>query len=662
MSVNAGNQKNRSNTTPVLLICGILTMMAITPLLSGVNADSGSPDWQVGDSWALGYEEDLDFNFDYEELLKSIAGDELDMEESELEDLTVTSDGIAGMYIISEVMETSPQYKIKTTTSFGLDWDITLKVTGQFPKTGHFEDVTEGEDGNWDVPKERRTMTLIIDCEAALLATGFEYRDTGSLAIVKQTYSMETASKATMEAKDWLQEDEGEWDYDYETDEETLETLDITYNDFSIEYSWDAEAEVKATYSPGIESLPPSDEIGDIWNLTYSVTTSGDYDGYFKVSLDGDLPDMNENDFMNYQRFDLQDPMWSSPPFVEGEIEETTETVTLRQEIVGKEYVTMADGTSTECIVYKEHDIEDDYDGGSGYDDDEDESSYDDEAASTFYFYSPEYHRIVRFQTEYLTEDEIYSEIPYSSVNMTPVAVNQAKEFNKNHANPSAVGSSENGSTNYFFILGIVIVISIVGIGANTTMKKRSQGVDTGYTGVPNGPFQAGQAMGQGYQQAPGTFQHPIQPGYAAGYQTGQGQMNQYHQQYPQLQQQYPQQQQNPQQQQYPQQQQKPQQWGHTPVQQPYQQPQSQQYQQPRSQQYQQPEVQKQSFAPQSNQGQYQQVQSAQQRSITATIQQQHMMAQPTGQSRSFCRECGNSLVYVSQYNRNFCMKCQIYR
>ncbi len=524
MSVNAGKQRNRSNITLVWVICGILSMMAMTPLLSTAKAVPENPGWEEGESWALGYEEDLSFDFDYEELLNELIDDAFEMEESELEDFTVNSEGIVGMYIISEVVETSPQYKIKTTTSFGLDWKITFEITGQFYREGHYKNVSENEEGDWDVPKERQTMTMILDCEAALLAHGFEYRDAQSLAILKQTYSMETAGKATLRSVNWISEDEGEWDYNWETGEETLETLDVQYNDISTDWSWEAEADIRADYSPGIESQPPSENIGDLWNLTYSVTTSGTYDGYVKISLDGNLPDMEMDSFLNYERFDLRDPMLNSPPFVNGDIQETTEWVTLQQEIVGKEYVTMPDGSSVECIVYKEHDREGEYDDeydNESDDDSDDDSGYGDGVPTSYYFYSPTNHRIVRFQTEYLSEDELVSNIPYSSMNLTPETVSQAQEFNKRYANPSAIGKSEDSSLNYFFISGIIIVISFVGIGAFMFTRRRSSGSETGNSDAFNQPYGTGQTMGQGHAPSPGTFQQPIQSGYQPGGQLG---------------------------------------------------------------------------------------------------------------------------------------------
>lgn len=642
MKINAELYRNQSYNRLPLIASLTLLFLVGSLVIPGVPTGSGAEEWQVGDSWAMGYQEDLNFDFDYEEFLRSIVGDEFDVEEEELEEFTVTSEGTMGTYIISEVVETSPQIKVKTTTSFGIDWKGNMKVVGDFYKAGHYEDVVEGDDGDWDIPKERKTVIFALECDFALIANGFEYRNAETLAIEKITYEMEWAGIANFKFTNMINEEEGDWDYDSENDQEIIETFDVTYHDFSYDFSSDAEATITSEYSPGIQSQPPSETIGDVWNQTYTVTTSGTYDGFLKAHVNGDVPDMDE-EIPSYGREDFDDPSFSYPPFVEGEIQETTEQVTLRHEIVGKESVTLGDGSTVECIVYKEGglvDDDDDYRGETRSDDDDDDYG-DDEEAEMFYFYSPTHQRIVKFQSEYDVDDELFSEIPYSSMSMTSVTVDTAETFNDDYANPANVGKSSEveSSQNLYLYSGAAFAIILIGIGAFVMVRKRSS-EDSGSMDAFN---QSAQPMGdQGYPPSPGAFQQPLNSAYNApqtGYQTGTQSTqcptcNGAAAYYPNYNQYYcatcqravP-----------------------APVQQTMAPSMNQGY--GAVNQWQTPQIQgvQQQYPQQQPQVPYQQ-------------QQQPAATAAQMQAKQFCNQCGGHILFSPQYNRNYCANCQTFR
>jgi len=500
MNVNArGTGIAMLQSIPAIMLCSLLIFMLL-PTAAGADPSEESTIWQEGDSWAIGFEEELDQDFNYQEFVTEILGDELDMEDSEFEDINIELTGIIGAYLISEVEETSPQYKIRSTASFGLHGSFVMTATGDFYEKGYHSDVTENEDGDWDIPKETRTVRTKVDFDIAVIAKGYEYRDVETLGITKQTYSIETAGKVALDGDGMPYEDEGYEDYDYDTGKSTWDYVEISYQDFSMKYSWDANVNLNNVYMPALESEPLSTHIGDEWNITYTVTTSGSYDGYVRASMDGDYPGYIEGSTTGSTRIDLTDPMMSEPPFVEGEIQTFTEEVTLHQKVIDKEFVILADGSSVECLVINQGEVYDEY--------------YYDEISRGEYYYSTDHHRIVQISAEDI-EDELDMELPFGNLALTPKSVSQAQEFNEKHADPSKIDGG-NTALNVALIGGVIIIVTIIAMGIFGYLNKAS-GVDGHGKGrrskspvprkpsglIQQSPYQSGQANNGPMNQMP---------------------------------------------------------------------------------------------------------------------------------------------------------------
>ncbi|MCK4613659.1 MAG: hypothetical protein KAU14_02555, partial [Thermoplasmata archaeon] len=470
-----------------VVMLGMLMIGALLPFYQvGSASPSGPASWKSGDKWCMGYQEELSMSFNYQEFLSKFFENETDLGDSEIEELDIELDGIVGAYLISEVLETSPQYKIKNTASFGLHGSFHMTITGNLYKEGHYTDVEGDMDENWDIPKERKTMELSIGVEIAVLAKGYEYRDVDTLAITRQTFSLETAGKITMETKDFIDEEEGDMDYDWENDKIYLDTLDISYGSVTLKYTWDAHADINILYSPGLNSVPPSENIGDVWNLSYTTTISGNYGGKIKASIDGDMP--GEGEVSMSEKMDLTSSELNSPPFENGVIHEETEEVELQCEIVDREMVTMPDGSTVDCLVITQRDPDEYYD--------------EDEEAAAYRYYSPTHHRTVMMKTADLSE--LDEDMPMSTYALSPQTVETAQTFNKKYADPSKVREGEgDDSVSMLLVGGILAIVSLAGI-AFFLHHRRGAVEEDSWEDAAQGPYAGG---GFAYaRDTPGTF------------------------------------------------------------------------------------------------------------------------------------------------------------
>lgn len=383
--------KNR-NAYRTLLATVLVALMlgSFLPLFPGASAQQEEPEeWEVGDSWSMGFEEELSLDFDYEGLLEELMDEELDLEGSEIEDMELKIDGLIGAYYITEVVEVSPQYKLKVTASFGLHGSVKLESSALMYEPGHHSDVSEADDGSWLLPKETRHPGLSADFEIAFLAEGYEYREAQTMAITRQSFSVESAGNVKLLAED-LQDVQVEQDW-----EDDSYLVSVYYNELEIKVDWDAYAQLSVDYSPYLESRPRGEDIGDIWELSYSSATSGSYGGTLKLSLEGDIPDDDQGHQSISETFDLSSELFDSAPFVGGVIQRDQQEMEVEQEIVGREMVVMPDGSAANCYVIVQRET-----------DDNPEDEYEGEDLG-YYYYSPSHQRTVLMKGADLPQPEL---------------------------------------------------------------------------------------------------------------------------------------------------------------------------------------------------------------------------------------------------------------
>lgn len=449
----------------VVLAC-VLISLSILSIGAKSETECEKPNWNKGDKWSMGIE--IDLGKKYKELMNELPIEELKEEEG-IEDFNGNFEGNFGIYQSVEVVETSPAYKLEFTRGIGLNVAGSFEVTAMMPKEGIYYDVEETDEG-WDVPQQEIKILMDMEFVLAVRITGFEYYTT-DFALEKMEIKEELAFNLKFNSKNCPYIDEGEYHYDWENDREYLESLEVKYNDFNLKVGGKISANINSVYSPPLDIFQFPIEVGEVWNSSSNITTSGNYDGTIYYDISGEYQrELEENLSLIPSPIDLSTWEYSHPPFVNGKIEEKTEEIDVSFECTGKKSINLDDGSSTECFLIQPRENED-------YNDewkrDCDDLEDDEQETELTLYFSKDLGYFVQADF-YVTGDE---EIPEQTFSAKAVSDSSAQKFFENKANPNKVDTSiESDSSGFKTVyFGIIAIPIVIVIGTALLLKRRNK-------------------------------------------------------------------------------------------------------------------------------------------------------------------------------------------
>ncbi|MFO7791506.1 MAG: hypothetical protein R6W73_00805 [Candidatus Saliniplasma sp.] len=429
------------------IIAGIILIVLFGALLVPMNAQAQAevPEWEEGDSWAMGYEMDIEEFFapgldDIKDEMETDIG-----QQEEFEDFDFEFYGSAESYTYLEVIEeTDEQYilEIQSQTEFNVGGNFEL--TGQLPKEGE-----SAED--YDPETEERTISGNGDLEFVQTMSGEATFEKSDLALESLEIDIEISIDGTVVLNDVPDmeaiEEEGIFEYtDYDG------SVDLSFQ-LSMDY----------TFDPALDLFDFPIEEGS-WEVSSEMTVSGTYEGMFDVN---GLPDFMEEQIetelgtelpMIFEDHELEE----SEEIGDGVIEETSEEITIPMKCTGTDEVVLYDGETTEVYLL-EFDIPDP----------EDPYTTEQETPGFVMKYSPEHGNIVSAQgsfvdspmTEYMTEDTMEMEL-----------VDRSTAAN----NIDAVeGDGEDDGSIPFISANMILIAVIAAVMISTVLKKNKKDNNT---------------------------------------------------------------------------------------------------------------------------------------------------------------------------------------
>ena len=273
----------------------VLTGFALPALFAAPEGAGERVEWQKGEKWAFGAEEDFTYVFD--EIFNELKS-EIDEEAGGFVEYSYENEGVVGFYYQSEVVDDANDlYKVTSTAAFyfhvffGMNLDI-----ARVPVEGNHTNVTEGEDANGHPTWEGvTTIPMNIKAEAGLdvvaKVTQSNYFTQDGLNLQKMEISFEVGTEYIVQGKNIPEIHYSEEStYDWETDEETYEWMDVTYHDIGWEGRVSADVNFDIGFSPAVNLFDLPIEEGEIWNGTTDITISGDIGGVIDLKKPSGVP------------------------------------------------------------------------------------------------------------------------------------------------------------------------------------------------------------------------------------------------------------------------------------------------------------------------------------------------------------------------------------
>lgn len=470
----------------------ILLFSGIT-IVNGETEVCEKPVWNQGDKWSMGFEKDL--SEEYDEIMNEVPENEF-KDEFDINDFNFDFDGNFGIYQTVEVVETSPSNKLEFSRGIALfekgSFDITMKML----KEGIYHDVEEHDEKEWDVPEEIITMSMDVEFDIAVKITGFEYYSQ-DFALERIEMKQDLAAYFKINGKNLPYIDEGNERYDQEKHNWVLDTLEVKYNDFELQFGGNLETNINIIFSPALDIFQFPIEVGEVWNASSIATTTGTYDGEIYYDINGEYPkEIDQNLSLFPSPIDLTGFQFNYPPFVIGKIQETKEEIEVSFECTGKRNLMLPDSSLTECYIIQSRENEDYY-GWRG--DDEPEAKmeeYEKEGPKVNLYFSKDEGYFV--QAENIIPG--MEKIPVMTYTAKTVSDSEAQDFFENKANPNKIDTSikeDDSSFNTIYLGIITIPLIVIVIGTAVYLNKRKN--------IP-------QQMQQGYGQFPQQTMYPQQP------------------------------------------------------------------------------------------------------------------------------------------------------
>jgi len=416
----------------------ILSCTFFIPL--SVEAEDHTPGWQEGDSWAMGYEQDIE-----EGLMPGF-----DLVEDEIEELLSQGGDVQGIHFdfdgsfssyqyIEVVEEEDEHYIVEIHSQTELSMEGEFEITGHFPENG----------------------TSIIDFDPNIeekTISGEGSFDFNLISIVEVEYT-----KPDLEISDIVMDlelsIEGNLDLENFPDIEMLKNeWVIEYTDYEIGLSISFDLFSEVSFDEPIDVFQFPIEQDTSWDVSSVMTVNGSYEAVFDIS---GLPEDILLEFIT--EFDLEIPWvcedieFDDKDWIEnGEIEIIDEPIEIHISCIGKESIGLNDEETTEVYILTLNIPDEAFQ----------EDEYDIDEMGYMIKYSPEEGNIIATEIS-IIGTSLNDYIGEESIEMEPVEINRARR-----QIDSLEEDVEDDSVPYISIPMVLISVLGATVIANIILKK----------------------------------------------------------------------------------------------------------------------------------------------------------------------------------------------
>lgn len=271
----------------------LLALMLGLSLLLPFTAINGASQWNVGDSWAVGTEEDFTELFDAatEELRQ-----EIETNLSGFVDYNYNNEGALGVYYLTEVVDDSNDlYKVASEMGFYIHtFTENTFVVDAVPAAGNHTDVTEKEDAkgqpSWSGVSTQAKTIIVKAGVDFVISVAFENSYTQTELDLKRTsITLSAAASYQFSALNLPEIQYG--DITSETqDSETYEWMSVEYHTGGWNGEVSASLNLDLEFEPALNIFDLPIEEGEIWGGETNVTMSGDLGGVMDLEKPKGLP------------------------------------------------------------------------------------------------------------------------------------------------------------------------------------------------------------------------------------------------------------------------------------------------------------------------------------------------------------------------------------
>lgn len=259
---------------PISILIVIACVLSIT-VPSVVSAQAEAPEWKEEDKWAMGS------NFD---LVPNLQETQSDIEEF-LENINVTLTrfdlkGSGASWVLWEVTDvTNTDYEITMRAGVKIATELHITVEGEMPSPGTYN---VGNPLIWimsgmpDVPKQQKEISIDLDEDFAIFASGRLILEKETLAVKSIDWQMKSSSIIDFEAKNIPSLDiQGN-------------SITITYTNYDISIRFDLNLNLNIAFDPYLDIYQFPFDVGDSWLVDSNATVSGTIGGFLDIK---GLPD-----------------------------------------------------------------------------------------------------------------------------------------------------------------------------------------------------------------------------------------------------------------------------------------------------------------------------------------------------------------------------------
>ncbi len=343
----------------VVLVSLLITSLLVPAPTTAEEEGAQKPEWEEGDAWAMGFEEDIEDLFAPGLDMIDDVFDEIDQEigdEEEIKDVDYNIDGEIAYYQIYEVTEVDDDgYTLELDAGGGINVEGSIDITAELPEEGEYD---QEDFENDDVPMENRTISI---------GGSFHYSQDVSLtieldedmAIKGMEMEMEKEISVTMSVENFPLPEDFLVDIWEESDLPENETIPIEYTDYEVIISTELNLDLDIDFDPALDLFQFPIKEGDEWETNESeISITGTYEGEIDIEglpeeMQDDLEEELEHEFpIILEDLDTDD----MPGFDEGEIElppegEDGEIPPIPLQCTGTDEVVLHDGSTTDVYV-----------------------------------------------------------------------------------------------------------------------------------------------------------------------------------------------------------------------------------------------------------------------------------------------------------------------
>ncbi len=310
-----------------IIVMGVaLMMLSLMPIYAMGSESAELPQWNVGEKWAIGYEDSMKMGDDQ---LENVS--EIFEQAYNVTDLSLSGESYAGTWMAFEVVgDEGSMYTLHYRSALKVDVKMHASFTASMPVAG-----TYNYDSLQDAQKESRQMSTDLSYSLYLVAEGDVLVEKSTMGISNVTTNLQEKFSVALSGKGLPSVgDYGIFGYLMMYDNYSMMSppFELSYQDVDMSLTQTFNMNLWSSFQPAMKLADFPLYEGKVWNQTVSARAGGTYSGEIDAS---GLPSMIQDSvhLATGQKFPvkIEDINTGSPVFNYGKITgiEDSESISL---------------------------------------------------------------------------------------------------------------------------------------------------------------------------------------------------------------------------------------------------------------------------------------------------------------------------------------------